>query len=354
MLPTYFWFGLLDQLRRRHGQHLDLLGLGPQQSPFAIDMQGPGLRLRRYGAGRAGGPALLIVPAPIKKPYIWDLAPERSVVRSALAHQFGVYLAEWTEPDILGCAPGLQDYAGTMLADCIAFIREQTGADQVVLAGHSLGGIFAALHSAYRPADIAALVLVDAPLDFAGAPAAQHLLQRPAPANDEPGGHLPGSLLGAGAVRAAPAAFRSSRYADRLASLASREHTLTHWRVERWTLDEQAMSRRLFDDLGELYLHNRFMRGDLAINGARLHPRDVQAPLFSVCQPGGFIAASAVTGFHMAAGSVDKALASYPGDIGVALQHVGPLVGDYAHRQLWPRVFAWLQEILRRPPQPPA
>jgi hypothetical protein len=30
----------------------------------------------------------------------------------------------------------------------------------------------------------------------------------------------------------------------------------------------------------------------------------------------------------------------------VALQHVGALVGDRAHRELWPRIGAWVREIV--------
>ncbi len=30
------------------------------------------------------------------------------------------------------------------------------------------------------------------------------------------------------------------------------------------------------------------------------------------------------------------------GDTGVALQHVGLLVGERAHREVWPEIFRWL------------
>lgn len=64
MLPSYFWFQYLDQWRRAQGRALDRLGLGPQESPFHIVFEQPGLRLRWYGNGAAGKPPLLIVPAP--------------------------------------------------------------------------------------------------------------------------------------------------------------------------------------------------------------------------------------------------------------------------------------------------
>jgi polyhydroxyalkanoate synthase len=41
----------------------------------------PGLTLKAYSDGARAGPAVLLVPAPIKRAYIWDLAPGASVVQ---------------------------------------------------------------------------------------------------------------------------------------------------------------------------------------------------------------------------------------------------------------------------------
>lgn len=350
MAQPYYWFDHLDQLRRAQGKALDRLGLGPQESPFCIVFERPGLRLRRYGTGTANRSPLLLVPAPIKRSYIWDLSPERSVVRRALEHQFDVYLVEWSEPEEGTQAPGLADYAGSMLDHCIAAIRAHSGADKIFLAGHSLGGVFTALHSAYQPEQVAGLVLIDVPLHFAAAAGVhRNLLELDAPAWKalDAAAHIPGSLLGMASTGAQPGTFCTSRYLDCVASIGSRDQTITHWRVERWTLDELAMSCKLFNDVMEqLYRHDRFMRGELMIEAVRLHPHDVTAPLFSVYHAsGGVVPSESVLAFHRAAGSTDKELVAYFGDIGVALQHVGPLVGDNAHRHIWPRVFAWLERI---------
>lgn len=342
MQHAFFGFQQLDHFRRFQGQALDRLGLGPVESPFSVIHEQPGLRVREYGCGTADAAPLLIVPAPIKRPYIWDLAPERSVVQQALAHRAGVYMVEWEEP-AASFAPGLADYAGPMLAGCVDAILARTGADKVILAGHSLGGIFSAIHSAYRPERTAALVLVDVPLHFApaangAAPEGQNGMAIPA--------CIPGSMLSAGTARAAPYSFCTRRFLDRMASLPSHEKSLSHWRVERWTLDELPMSGKLFEDLGHLRANNSFMRGELAVGGKMLGPQLVQAPLFGIYEPeGGFVPAAAVLEFCRAAGSAAKELAPYNGDVGVALQHVGPLVGDSAHREIWPRVFHWLAMV---------
>lgn len=354
MYPPYQWFEAVDRARRLQGGALDQLGLGPQESPFQVVFERPGLRLRQYGMGAAGALPLLIVPAPIKRPYVWDLAPERSVVRRALERKLGVYMAEWTSPAARDSAPGLADYSGPMLDDCIAAIAEETGRRDVFLTGHSLGGVFAALHSAYRPEHVAALALIDVPLHFNKATGAfERFLTHEIPGAIEPapGRQVPGSFLSMISAHAAPGTFCVRRYLDYVASSASWERFITHWRVERWTLDELPISGQLFDDVvQDLYRGNRFMRGEFAIGAVRLHPSQVTAPLFSIYQPGSpIIPSESVLAFHRAAGSTNKEIAPYFGDTGVALQHVGPLVGDSAHRDIWPRIFAWFERFSIKP-----
>jgi polyhydroxyalkanoate synthase len=153
-------------------------------------------------------------------------------------------------------------------------------------------------------------------------------------------------MLSAGTARAAPYNFCTRRYLDRVASLRSHAQSLSHWRVERWTLDELPMSRVLFDDLSSLRADNSFMHGQLAVGGVKVGAQQVRAPLFAVYEPeDGFVPADAVLEFCHAAGSADKQLAPYQGDVGVALQHIGPLVGASAHRDIWPRIFAWLAPL---------
>jgi polyhydroxyalkanoate synthase len=343
------WFELLDQLRRIQGDVMDCWGLGPTPSEYQLVLETYGLRLRCYAKGSRQGPPLLIVPAPIKRSYIWDLAPQRSVVRRAVAHGLGVYLVEWVETYPQSGSPGLADYAGHMLAACVDAAIERSGFDKVILAGHSLGGVFAALHAAYRPEHIAGLVLVEVPLEFNKAGAFQSVAEQYASARQTvpATSAVPGSYLSLLSAQAAPDIFYANRFLDGLASMASRDKLATHLRVERWTMDELPMSRNLFEDVVQrLYRENAFMRGEFAIDGVKLHPSRITAPLLSVFRPSStLISAASVLAFHHAAGSREKELVPYFGDVGVALQHVGALVGDSAHRRVWPRVFNWIDRI---------
>lgn len=350
MNGTGWLFESLDRMRRFQGWGLDGFGLGPHESAYRIVFTRAAVRLRLYGPEQTGSPVLLIVPAPIKRPYIWDLSPERSVVRRALDHGFEVYLLEWSEPERAETLLGLEEYAGAILEECIEAIAERSLSDQVFLAGHSLGGTIAALFAAYRPEQVGGLILIEAPLHFGEASGAFRPLLNlgvSAEALVPATGRIPGSLLSLIGAGAAPGTFYVERYLDYMASLASRENLETHWRVERWALDELPLPRKLFADVVEqLYREDRFMRGEFAIGHVPLHPGDITAPLFAVYDPASnIIPPESIIEFCHAAGSKNKELLPYSGDVGVALQHVGALVGQSAHRHIWPRIFEWMDRL---------
>lgn len=342
-----WWFETMDDARRRRGAAMDRAGLGPKETPHRVVLEGPGFRLRFYG-GKAGRPVAFIVPAPIKRHYIWDISPQCSVVRHALDEEFRVFLVEWTEPAGEAANYGLEDYAGALLAACVDTACETAGSSRVLLLGHSLGGVLATLHAALRPERVAALVNVEAPLHFGKAcgsflplvafgPRAQNVAQL--------FDTIPGSLLSLASVSASPASFAAERYADLVRSMGSDAALRSHFLVQRWTLDESPMSRRLFEDVVELlYRQDRFMGGTLAMAGKQLGPKDVEAPFLAVCDPASLIVPpESIVDFLREAGSPVKRVLCYEGDTGVALAHVGALVGENAHRRLWPQIFDWMR-----------
>src|SRR5690242_13143174 len=79
--PIWWILRQMDASRRLRGRALDTLGKRPQEAPYRIIHQGALMRLRAYETDHAKGPVLLVIPAPIKRPYIWDLVPWASVVR---------------------------------------------------------------------------------------------------------------------------------------------------------------------------------------------------------------------------------------------------------------------------------
>lgn len=345
-----WWYESLDRLRRQRGLELERLGLGPEEAPYRTVLTHAGMRLRRYGDD-AARPVALIVPAPIKRPYIWDLSPDHSVVRAALARGMQVYLIEWSDPSGADGGPGngLEDYGHALIERCIEAIASSAGSagQPVFLLAHSLGGVFAAIYAGLRPDRVAGLVTVEAPLHFGEASGSFGPLLAFGPRAAEITrwfDTVPGSVLGQASITASPTSFQVERYADLIRSLGCTEELEGHWKVQRWTLDEAPMSRRLFEQVVEhLYREDRFMRGRLHVHGKDIGPSSITAPFLAVYDPRSLIIPPAsIIDFHRATASKEKRLLAYHGDTGIALAHVGALVGRNAHSQLWPDIFDWI------------
>lgn len=330
------WFEQLDAVRRMQGALLDASGFHPVETSYRIVHSEPGIALRRYGGDAGSGPPVLIVPAPIKRPYIWDMAPDISVVRRCLDAGMRVFLADWKP------APrdfGLADYAERLILACLS----AADGEPAFLLGHSLGGCLAAIFSALHAERVRGLVLLVAPLSF-GPDATAFRRMLAGLDDDEIPESLPGSFLGMVSFNAAPTAFGWERWMDGAWSLADAGDARRHMQVERWALDEFALPRRFIADLARLVRENRFANGALEIGGRRAGPARVTSPLLVVIDPHCvFVPPQTVLPFFEATATRDRILVPYERDTGVALHHVGPLVSRRAHESLWPQIIRWMQ-----------
>ncbi len=329
-------FENLDELRRLQGSGFDALGFGPVETSSDAVFREPGAALRRYCGGRASGPLLVMVSAPIKRPYIFDLAPEVSAVRRCQEHGARVFLIEWraAPPEF-----GLAEFADRLIFDCL----DAAAGEPPILVAHSLGGLLAAIFAALHPGRIRALVLLAAPLHFGpdGGIFGRMTGDLDLAALPE---SVPGSFLSTASFQASPETFAWERWLDLVQSFPDAGALRNHLRVERWTLDEFAMPQRLFAELAQLLgREDRFVRGELRVGGRPAVPSRITAPVLCVVDPlCGIVPPRAVRPFLEAATGAETALLEYRREVGVCLQHVGPLVGRRAHAHLWPEILRWI------------
>lgn len=342
-------FARNDATRRAMARQMQALGWCAQETPSEIVFSAPGVRLRAYG-GAPAGPVLVLVPAPIKRHFILDLAPHCSVVRQSLARACRVFLVEWEEPGEENC--GLADYADRMLGACLSAVAERSGVDKLVVAGYSLGGTLAAIHATLHPERIAGLILLGAPVAFE----AEHdifstLLSGPGGRQLPTSGTVPGSLLNTAAFLAAPLSIGVFPWLDRYASVSDHETRDTLMRVSCWTHDEMPLSARLLCDVAQrLYRENALMRGTLAIGDRLADPARLTAPVLGVGDPHcALVPMRSIEAFLEAVGASDTRVLYYHGDRGVLIQHIGMLVGHSAHCELWPRILEWVHAHAERP-----
>lgn len=338
-------FAVLDALRRAQGDALGALALGPAECGYRVLVSGPHWRLRAYGAV-GNGPPVLIVAAPIKRPYIWDLTPTRSAIRYCLDEQLRIYLLEWLPPARgQGCV-GLDAYAGEAISECLAEVIDDAGGDRPCLMGHSLGGTLAAIHAGLDPQGVRGLVLLGAPLCFEpGVSRFRDALVALVPPGLSDIDIVPGSLLSHMSALASPSTFVWSRLMDTALSLADPAAAAVHARVERWALDEAPLPGRLVQEIVDwLYRQDRFCRGTLAVCGRVVGPSGLQAATLMVVNAADEIAPPASACRFAQAMPADAArVLTYPGETGVGLQHLAMLVGRQAYARIWPQVISWIK-----------
>lgn len=337
-------FALLDALRRSAARAADAAGQGPLRAPSRIVAEAGPMRVRAYQPRDASaGPVLVLIPAPIKRSYIWDLRPEVSVVRRCLARRLRVYMLEWLDPRPEDDGLGLADYAERLLSLALDAVAAETGRREALLAGHSLGGTFAAIFAALHPERVSALILIDAPLAFGaqGGPFARAVAASPhaAALRRTFGSPLPGCCLGLLAAAIAPDEFVARRWADLAASVGDAKAAARHLAVERWALDELAMPGRLFEEVVEqLYRGDLLRAGALTLGGVRVDLRRLRSPTLAVVSAQSVAVPPAST---LAALPPGAKVLRHAGGRGSAIEHLGAVISPAAHARLWPEILDW-------------
>lgn len=336
-------FFLADAFRKSQATLLSLLGLGSAECSYETIDSGVGWRLRAYSAP-GDGPAVLVVAAPIKRPYIWDLAPSLSAVRLCLSLGLRISLLEWMPPRHADDRLGFSDCAGA-IGECVNRIASANDGVRPFLMGHSLGGTLAAIYAALEPDSIQGLILLGSPLCFRrGASPFGDGLVSILPDGLTELQLVPGSLLSELSALASPDEFLWARFADAALSLADRRAAELRLRIEGWALDEVALSGKLVGQILQLlYREDRFCQGRLGVRDKLVGPSCLRLPTLAVVNQSDHVAPPAsVTHFLRRVPERNAQVIEYPGEIGVCLQHLAVLLGRRAHETLWPAIASWM------------
>jgi polyhydroxyalkanoate synthase len=156
-------------------------------------------------------------------------------------------------------------------------------------------------------------------------------------------GVVPGSFLSVVSALASPQTFIWSRLRDAALSLADPAALGIHARVERWVLDEAPLPGKLVYEIFQwLYRENRLCLGKLAVAGKAIGPRHLDVPTLAVANTADDVApVASIKPFLDAMPTREVRLIEYPGETGVALQHLGVLIGRHAHARVWPEIVQW-------------
>ncbi len=109
-------------------------------------------------------PLVLVSPLAVNM-FLYDLFPERSLVKYLRARGFELYLVDWGRPDWRHNHYHLSNYITDLLPQMLGKVREHSGQQKLSLHGWSFGGLFS-LCTAALDKDIINLALIGAPCDY--------------------------------------------------------------------------------------------------------------------------------------------------------------------------------------------
>ena len=140
----------------------------PPATPSTVIYEGGKVKLRYYAARgnvRHHTP-LLLVYALIKRPFILDLQPGRSVIEVLVNQGFDVYLIDWIPPGPEDSWRGFDAYANRDVANAARVVRMHHGAGQVTVLGYCFGALLALIYTALHKEEVKNLITLTIPFDM--------------------------------------------------------------------------------------------------------------------------------------------------------------------------------------------
>jgi polyhydroxyalkanoate synthase len=296
------------------------------------------LRFRGATSPVQGRAPIVLVPSLINQWYVLDLRPGASLVAALVDAGFDVWCLDWGAPEDEDRHRTWTDVLDR-LARMLRRVRRETGAIRTGLLGYCMGGTLCAIHTALHPGDIAALVDLCGPIDFAQGGALRRMV--------DPAWFDADAVADAGNVAPAQmqAGFTALRPTLELAKLMSMPELATdpagreaYAALETWATDNIAFPGEAYRTyIGELYQANRLIEGTHHVRGRRVDLGAITCPTLAIvadrdaiCPPGSAIALTERVG------SPDTAVLRVPGG------HVGAVVGGRAAREMYPALALWL------------
>lgn len=141
------------------------------RTPFDVVYQREIISLRHYKTSSEHTTAkhripLVIVPPLAANTLIFDLFPDRSLVRFFQSQGFDVYMIDWGTPSLRQAKYNLGTYVKIFMPDFIEKIRAHSGQQQLSLYGWSLGGALSLCYtSLFKDKNIKNLMILASPIN---------------------------------------------------------------------------------------------------------------------------------------------------------------------------------------------
>jgi polyhydroxyalkanoate synthase len=287
---------------------------------------------------------ILVVYALINRPYILDLQPGRSVVRTLLDNGFDVYLIDWGEPSRLDRSLSLDDYVNRYIDNCVDEVRERSGQDAINLLGYCMGGTMSTMYAALYPGKVRTLALMAAGLCFAGDGGVLELWGSDDYYDPEDVvatfDNVPAEFLDVGFALMDPVQNSVTKYVTLYEKLDDEDFVENFARMERWLDDGIDVAGRAYVEfIEDVYQENTLYRNELFLDGEHVDIGNLEMPVLQiVAEYDHLVPPEASKPFNDVIPSDDTTVLEFP------TGHIGMSVSSRSHAELWPDVCDWFEQ----------
>ena len=285
---------------------------------------------------------VLVIPPLMVRPYVYDLRPEHSMLRTLRNAGFDVFVVDFGVPDASDENVRLDDYVLDYVPALVDATMRVSGADSIALVGYCMGGLFSLLHvGTFADPRVRALVTIGSPVNFKkmglvtvaatlGAPSIDHLIDAI--------GNVPGSLSSV-AFKLVNGPRALTRYVDLLRNLDDENYVRGFLAVRHWANDMIPYPKEAFRQMFKEIVHgNKLLKNELRFGDRTCDLRRITCPLFAVAGRGDTIATPAST-----RGIVDLVSSNDKTFVEVSGGHVAVVAGSLAPQEVWNPVADWLE-----------
>lgn len=295
---------------------------------------------------------LVIVPPLAVNMLIYDLFPERSLVKYFVAQGFDVYLIDWGMPTRKHTHYNLNTYVSEFMPEFLAKVREHSGQQQLSLHGWSMGGIFTLCYTALtHDPDIRNLVILGTPINSHASGAigkVYQAIERRAEWVRKNTGfrihnlnpqwlHTPGWANVVGFKMTNPMGSLMG-YWELVVKLADRQFVVNHATTSAFLDKMVAYPGGIVQDMMvRIWIDNELAKGYMQIGKKEVRLADIQCALWAGAgKSDNMVTKAAVETLMDHVSSTDKEF------VVVAGGHMGILSGSKAPSDVWPKVADWL------------
>ena len=313
-------------------------------TPYDVIYEGGKVRLRHYAPERRlYQTPILFVYALIKRPYILDLQPDKSVVRNLLNQGFEVYLIDWLPPTAADVNLGFDGYVNEEIANAVRAVQIHENVEQVDLVGYCFGALLALLYAASHPANVKTLVTLTIPFDMSvrelpSSNLVDSMSDVTVDLITQVYGNCPAWMVNANFLAMAPVHHVLDKFVGLYRNAAHDGYAEMFDLFERWMMSDVPLAGQTFRELvTKLFKRNELVKGEFKLGGKGVDLKRITCPLLNVvAAKDDVVHPDSSLGLPNFVGSSDARNLTFPGG------HLGAVVSAGAMTNLWPQVGAWL------------